>query len=187
MSLIALTTDPDPTVGSPSVLTSSAGFDPDGAAIRIQNADGEQLKSGSQHCNAGYDLRVGPLFRDHRNPRWQTLGSNDKIYMLPGTAVIIQTEELVEFPKKCFGEIFPKVTLLDNGIANITSKVDPGFHGHLRITVFNHGKQTVPLSRGDQFCSLNVFDVRGLVRPYNNRKEDFGTGRSDHLGRTVRD
>src|SRR5882762_8678147 len=184
MSLIALTTDP---LGPPSVLTSSAGFDPDGTAIRIQYGDDKQLEPDTKHCNAGYDLRVGSIFRDHRNPdqRWQTLGSNDKIILLPGAAVIIQTEELVEFPKGCFGQIFPKVTLLDKGIANITSKVDPGFNGHLRITVFNHGKQLESLSRFQQFCSLNVFEVRGSVRPYINRVQNFGTGRSTDLGRIV--
>jgi dCTP deaminase len=167
MALVALTTDPS--LGSPSVVTSSRNFVKDGIAILIQDGDIEQLRADSKDCNDGYDLRVGGAFRDHRNEYGQELDESGRIPLLPGNAVIIQTEEWVEFPDRRFGQIFPKVSLLQRGIANTPSKVDPGFRGNLLVTVFNYGKRTEYLGRRQRFCSLHVFDVEGPVRPYENR------------------
>lgn len=175
MAVIALTTDQ--TVGR-SVVTSSSEFDKEGAAVLIQYGDIEQLKADSKDCNDGYDLRVGGAFRDHRNEYAQVLGQKDTIPLLPGNAVIIQTEESVEFPEHRFGQIFPKISLLQKGIANTPSKVDPGFRGHLLITVFNYGKRKVFLCRGQRFCSLHVFNVEGPVRPYKKDPPAIGAPRS---------
>jgi dCTP deaminase len=128
MAVIALTTDP--ALGPPSVVTSNTEFHKEGTAVLIQQSDIEQLKADSEDCNSGYDLRVGDAFRDHRNDDGaQILGQNEKITLRPGNAVIIRTQESVEFPEHRFGEIFPKVGLLQKGIANTPSKVDPGLHG----------------------------------------------------------
>jgi hypothetical protein len=45
--------------------------------------------------------------------------------------------------------------------------VDPGYIGHLLITVFNLGKKTVTLKKGDPFCTLYVLQVLEGVRPYD--------------------
>ena len=163
MTVIALTAvGPEPTV-----VTSNDAFDREGGAILIQNHDAEQLGVDAKDCNASYDLRVGQIYRDHRNREGQQLGLNDPIMLLPGNAVIIETEELVKFPKTRFGQILPKVSLLQKGIANTPSKVDPGYEGHLLITAFNHGKRPEFLRRYQPFCSLHIFDVTGVVRPYD--------------------
>lgn len=163
MSVIALTSNgPDP-----SVVTSSDAFDREGSAILIQNGDAEQLGADANDCNATYDLRVGQVFRDHRSGGGQELGVSGKIDLLLGNAVIIETEEYVEFPKWLFGQILPRVSLLQQGVANTPSKVDPGYKGNLLVTAFNHGKRTVSLHRGDRFCSLHVFDIGGAVRAYD--------------------
>ncbi|MGH7075265.1 MAG: dCTP deaminase domain-containing protein [Stellaceae bacterium] len=86
--------------------------------------------------------------------------------LLPGNAVIIRTEEEVEFPTTLFGEILPRVKLLQLGIANIPSKVDPGYSGHLLITAFNHGKRTETLCRRQAFCSLHLLTVEEGIIPY---------------------
>ena len=132
MAVIALSASGD----RPSVVTTNDAFDRDGTAILIQNCDLAQLASDTQECNASYDLRVGQIYRDHRNREGQQLGPHDPIILLPGNAVIIETEELVKFPKTRFGQILPKVSLLQRGIANTPSKIDPGYEGHLLITAF---------------------------------------------------
>ncbi|HEY3909634.1 MAG TPA: hypothetical protein VGM07_07065 [Stellaceae bacterium] len=175
MSLIALTTDPGS--DSLSVVTSSSEFRKDGTAVLIQHGDTEQLKIDSEECNDGYDLRVGAAYRDHRNDDAQVLSQNDTIILLPGNAVIIQTQEWVEFPELRFGQIFPKVGLLQRGVTNTPSKVDPGFHGHLLVTVHNYGRRKVCLRRGQRFCSLHVFSVKGPIRPYKKDPPDIGTPR----------
>ena len=176
MALIALTTDPG--LGPQSVVTSNRDFKAGGTAILIRDGDPEQLKADATECNSGYDLCVGRVFRDHRNEYGQELGEEDKIALLPGNAVIIQTQEWIEFPERRFGQIFPKVSLLQKGIANTPSKVDPGFRGNLLITVFNYGKRKEFLCRGQRFCSLHVFNVEGPVRPYEKPPPTIGARRS---------
>jgi dCTP deaminase len=184
MTVIALTTlKPQPTV-----VRSNDEFSRDGLAILIQNGEKDQLGLGGSDCNATYDLRVGEKFRDHRSQDYEDLGHSGEIRLLPGNAVIIQTEEYVKFPRSRFGQILPKVSLLQKGIANTLSKVDPGYEGYLLIPVFNHGKSTVPLTRSERFCSLHVFDVGGLIRPYDKPgKQLLGAQRSSGWLRRVRD
>jgi dCTP deaminase len=185
MALIALTTDPRH--GAPSVVTSRQEFKPAGTAVLIQEGDNGQLRADAVGCNSGYDLRVGAIYRDHRNSYGRELGREGKIILVPGNAVIIQTEEWIEFPERYFGEIFPKVTMLQQGIANIPSKVDPGFRGKLLITVFNYGRRKVRLARGDPFCSLHVFNVDGIVRPYDKRPPEIGARKSAKWPRQLGD
>ena len=79
---------------------------------------------------------------------------------------MIETEEEVWLPHSMFGYIVPKVRLLQDGVSNTLSKVDPGYHAPLVVTVFNLGQKEVELHQGQSFCALVVHDVRPGVRPY---------------------
>jgi deoxycytidine triphosphate deaminase len=184
MAVIALTT-----LGpAASVVRSNDLFDRNKTAILILSGDDSQLGSDATDCNATYDLRVGEKFRDYRSFDYEDLVDSEEIRLLAGNAVIIQTEEFVKFPITRFGQIFPKVSLLQKGLANTPSKVDPGYEGHLLITLFNQGKTTVPLHRYDKFCSLHVLDMAGEVRPYDKPgKQISGVQRSTGWVRRVRD
>ena len=151
----------------PTVLTDSASFDPNGRAILIKGIDTTQLLPNSQACNATYDLRIGTFYRDHRNFEGRTLQDDGSIELLPGNAVIIQTAEEVCFPNVLFGQIVPKVALLQIGASNTPGKIDPGYAGRLLVTTFNHGKRVVKLRCGDRFCSMFVSTVRGSIHPYS--------------------
>lgn len=78
------------------------------------------------------------------------LPQGGKITLHPGAAVIVE-----------------KVSLLQMGISNTSSKVDPGYNGHLLITIFNLGKKTVRIRRGNRFCCLYILRVERNVRPYD--------------------
>lgn len=52
------------------------------------------------------------------------------------------------------------------GLSSTYSKVDPGYNGHLLITLFNLGKTTVTLHREERFCALTLFDVAPGARLY---------------------
>jgi dCTP deaminase len=119
-----------------------AGGD-DGGAMWIQNLDPLQLLAAAS--NVSYDLRVGGEYKDHREVGKKNLPTGSEISLLPGAAVIIETEEKVRLPRSMFGYIVPKVLLLQKGLSNTISKVDPGYDGHLLVTVFNLGKEIVPL------------------------------------------
>lgn len=167
----------------PSVVFTQEEFKLDGSAVLILKPDMRQLDD-AKVCNATYDLRVGDKFKDHRNDTIQALNEGDSIELLPGNAVIIQTEEEVRFPLKLFGQILPRVSLLELGVANTPSKIDPGYSGRLLITTFNHGKRTEKLKRGAGFCSLHLLTVEDGVRPFNGPgKQHTGLPRSSTLQR----
>jgi dCTP deaminase len=168
-----------------SVVFAPNEFGLDGKALLIINPDMSQFE-GSR-CNATYDLRVGAMYRDHRNNTDQALGDGDYIRLLPGNAVIIQTEEEIRMPKRLFGQILPRVSMLQKGIANTPSKIDPGYPGRLLITAFNHGKRTERLYRKEPFCSLHLLTVEDGIIPYNQAgKQLTGVVRTKRLQR-IRD
>jgi dCTP deaminase len=138
-----------------------------GNVIFIQNLDSEQINKTSS-SNVSYDLTVGDEYRDHRDFGTHDLLDGEKIRLQPGAAVIIETAELVQFPKSRFGHIVPKVSLLQDGLSNTSSKIDPGYEGKLLITVFNLGKREVALEKGQPFCTLYILDVafKEEVTPY---------------------
>lgn len=138
----------------------------DGEMVFIQNLDTEQLNA-PEKTNVSYDLRIGREYRDHRDPGKTQVPEDEAIVLHPGSAIIVETEEFVHFPKTRFGQIVPKVSLLQEGISNTSSKVDPGFNGILLVTVFNLGKKPVHLHKGQAFCALYILRVDPGVRPYS--------------------
>lgn len=174
--------------GERTTVTTQRDFDKEGGingnVVLIQNADMEQVAAFSQNSNVGYDLRVGQEYRDHRNQGRTTLAAGDEIDLLPNAAVIIETEELVHFPRKRLGLIVARVSLLQKGISNTSTKVDPGYYGRMLITVFNLGKQNVKLQRGDKLCTLLVYNIDPNANPYEGGpKHITGVGRRGWLQR----
>ena len=156
MSIVPLLTNNGQTVVSRREDFHAAGG-ASGDALLILDMDADQLTGESS--NVSYDLRIGSEYRDHRNTGKHDLREGDNIVLYPGTAVIIQTEEWIHLPRKFFALVVPKVGLLQQGLSNTMSKVDPGYDGHLLITLFNLGKTTVTLKRYAPFCSLCVLRV----------------------------
>jgi deoxycytidine triphosphate deaminase len=180
MGVVPFSTSPP----HPSVVFAPGEFKLDGSAVLIVHPDTRQFDDTKMDCNASYDLRVGDKFKDHRNDTVQALNEGECIELLPGNAVIIQTEEEVRFPSRLFGQILPRVSLLALGIANTPSKIDPGYSGRLLITTFNHRKRTEKLRRGQGFCSLHLLTVEAGVTPFNGPgKQIEGLSRSSPLQR----
>lgn len=135
----------------------------EGEVILIQNLDRSQIIN-TQSSNASYDLRIGNEYKGHDDANKRDLLDEEEIRLDPNSAVIIETMEVVSFPKSRFGHIVPKVSLLQHGISNTSSKIDPGYNGHLLITVFNLGKKTIRLKKNDPFCTLYVLGIgEGVV------------------------
>src|SRR5882724_2733373 len=124
-----------------------------GRTIRIQPLDNRQLLLNTLKSNLTYDLRVGKEYKDHRYEGKADVGEGG-IKLPPNSAVIIQTLEHVHLPKFRFGYIVPKVKLLQKGISNTSSKVDPGYDGRLLVTVFNLGSKIVTLDKEEPFCTI---------------------------------
>jgi deoxycytidine triphosphate deaminase len=74
--------------------------------------------------------------------------------------------EEVEFPTSVFGLIVPRESKLQkHGLEIPPTKVDPGYAGHLCVTIFNHGYKPIQLDYGEQFCALVLFQVSPKAYP----------------------
>jgi dCTP deaminase len=158
---------------APTVVAGPDEFRRDGSAILVHDIDATQLGDGL--CNATYDLRIGRQYKDHRDGLTTDLSRRESFTLPPGGAVLIETEEWVHFPVSVFGYITPKVSLLQQGVSNTSSKVDPGYDGPLVITVFNLGKKVVHLHRGQYFCALSLHRIEGAV-PYSQKGKRLSGG-----------
>ena len=141
-----------PLIRGKTVVESRGEFDAAGGMkgykILIKPLDEKQLLlNAKDESNLTYDLRVGDEYKDHRYKGKADVGE-EGIKLRPNSAVIIQTLEHVHLPKFRFGYIVPKVKLLQKGISNTSSKVDPGYDGRLLVTVFNLGSKTETLHKG---------------------------------------
>ena len=159
-----------------------------GEKILILNIDKSQLQANSHgESNVTYDLRVGDEYRDHRDAGKIYTGERG-IELFPNSAVIIQTHEHVQVPKCRFGYIVPKVFLLQQGVSNTSSKVDPGYEGPLLVAVFNLGKTNVFLKPKQKFCTLVFHDVQGDgVQMYGKSAKRITGNTSMGLFRRMRD
>ena len=156
MSVVPLLLKNDATVADTKDAFEAAGGTKGGAAL-ILGMDPRQL--AGQSSNVSYDLRIGKEYKDHRDAGKHALSKDGTIVFPPGTAVIIETEEFLHLPRTLFAFVVPKVRLLQDGLSNTMLKVDPGYQGHLLVTLFNLGKTTVTLKRGASFCSLCILRV----------------------------
>lgn len=155
-----------PLILDETVVDDQNDFNPEGRAVLIQNIQVQQLGAG-ETSNVSYDLRVGAQCRNLRDRDPKQLGFEGTIILKPRSAVIIQTEENVHLPRGIFGIIAPKVSLLQQGLSTTFSKVDPGYNGHLLITLFNLGPIARTLNKGDGFCAFTALTVEEGARLYN--------------------
>ncbi len=161
-------------------------FSLDGPSILVLGLDKAQFVD-SADANVSYDLQVGGQYRDHRNDGGTGLEDGDELVLYPSGAVIVQTEEHFHMPTCRFGHIVPKVRLLQQGISNTSSKVDPGYDGRLLVTVFNLGKRTVRLRRGQAFCALYILDIMAGAQPYGKPSQQIESAPRTRRLQRVRD
>lgn len=146
----------------------------------IPNFDSTQLLPGTP--NLSYDLRIGSVYKDHSDDLRRDLRDDGIITLLPGDAVVIETEESLHMPSGLFGYIVPGVKWLQQGVSNTLSKVDSGDNGKLFVTLFNPGKNLVPIRRKEGFCSVVVHDVGEGVHWYEgNPKTIAGAGAAEPI------
>jgi len=178
-----------PLVVGQTIAMTEAEFDKaggrQGQTLLIRNFDNTQLSANAP--NLSYELRVGPEYKDHRDGSKWPVTDKEPITLLPGAAVIIETEESLHMPKGMFGYIVPKVSWLQKGISNTLSKVDAGYNGPLLVTIFNLGKNKEDLHLREPFCALVVHDVAAGAQLYEKGpKRLVGPNRKRKLWQKIR-
>jgi len=158
---------------NPTIVENIERFNFEGEAILIKEFESTQFDT-PYRTNISYDLHVGKEYHKVGEPTKKPLSPGQKISLLPGTSAIIRVMEEVHFPRKRFGQIVSRASLLQKGIANWVTKVDPGYNGPLFVTVYNFGVEPQELSYNDPFCALYLLDTSPEgVRPYRGTSKGF--------------
>lgn len=147
----------------------------------MRQMDIESLERSS--CNISYDLHVGDSYVEQaKRDKMKSLKDGDSFLIKPRHAVIIYTQEQVEFPPNLFGIILPKVSLLQYGISNTCSKIDPGYSGKLLVTLFNLGTKTLQIKKGDAVCSLALLSISKEynVIPYSKTEKSLSDTKNSY-------
>jgi len=171
---------------SPTVVQEPDKFNIDGSAVLILGLDVLQI-TGDGDANISYDLRVGKQCRDHRGKTVKEIPEKGSVTLNPGSALIIQTQQYLHLPLQLYGTIAPQVSLLQRGLSTTFSKVDPGYPGPLLITLFNLGKTTVTLHRGECFCALTLYEVRPGARLYKKGAKQIEAPPTEQPRKSIRD
>ena len=157
-----------------TVVVNQREFDTARRAVLLQGAEIAQFTEAGT-SNVSYDLRIGERYRDHKERTVKQLSEPGEITLKPRAAFIIETAEYLQLPVMMYGSIAPKVSLLQRGLSTTYSKVDPGYRGHLLVTLFNLGETTVTLQRGQRFCALTILDVSEGARLYDKEPKQLDT------------
>lgn len=112
-----------------------------------------------QLSGCAYDLRAGKNLTS-RNRGVVVEISTDGYVIQPGELVTIQTLEYIDLSNPLLmGLIVNSHTLLSLGLYHPITTIDPGFKGHLAVTLINHGNTGYRLCSEDRIVKLLLCPV----------------------------
>lgn len=132
---------------------------------------------------ASYDLRVGRKAIKSTTDRDSPLVDLEKERILQigtGEFVEVLTLEKLELPNTISGRIGIRSYFTRKGLVFFAGpQIDPGFKGHLSISLFNTGPRPVIMKYGEPFCTVEFSKLDKPARksysgPYQNQY-DFPT------------
>lgn len=131
----------------------------------IKGYDPESVK---QTC---YELRVGETvwYAYLKNTKFRKTSIKEKggVYLPPKAYATIITMEELELPTDCVGRIMTKGQLFSIGISAVNTYADPGFSGHLGITLINHSTKPVFIPIREPIAKIEFIKLNATVRdPY---------------------
>jgi len=108
----------------------------------------------------GYDVRVGPQYASSIDAKLYSLTPDDKVLIKPGDIVLITTLEDIGMPQNRTISAFitSKVSKVSKGLSHISTNIDPDWKGPLLIALHNPSRNTVSLSYGEAFCTINFIE-----------------------------
>ena len=98
----------------------------------------------------GYDLTIHEVY--FRGPESKvTIGS---AYLDPGDWCLVGTEEKLEIPPDCAGNLWLRTSYIRKGLLAGFGMVDAGFKGNLTVSITNMGPEKVALPIGDRLFQI---------------------------------
>jgi deoxycytidine triphosphate deaminase len=133
----------------------------------------------------GIELRLGSDIRFLSTDEDKQLEANEFLRVAPGETVLISSLERLDFRNETVSEIFPQsslmglitptTTMMREGIAQVSTKIDPGFRGILNWMIRNGSVQDLILGYGEPIFKLTLFlldEAETPEVPYGDRERD---------------
>jgi deoxycytidine triphosphate deaminase len=124
--------------------------------------------------DASLDLTVGEAwFHGGDNVEYRI--QDDGLSLKPGDSCVVETNERIGVPANAFGLVTGKGKYIFQGVLVSPGKMDPGFFQRLRIGLYNGGRKTAQLKKGEPFCTVCFLELdpsfdrvrrKGDLRPY---------------------
>ena len=112
-----------------------------------------------------YDLRVGEYaYSFMQKPADIEISSIQPLIIRPKEVVMVIVHEEVRFPEDVCGRIFATVGVMSAGLSYVTTTIDPGYEGTLRIALINHGNRPAKLLYKQTLCKLEFEKLGKRVR-----------------------
>jgi len=129
-----------------------------------------------------YDLRVGKQARSRNRMMKFSLDSGKDFYIESGECVTIETLEVLNFREPpLFGYVVNKHSVLARGLVHPITKIDPGFKGHLAVTMFNHGNEAEKIEFGQKIISLVIYPLHAIPDRIYGDTQVPSSGREGNL------
>lgn len=133
----------------------------------------------------GIELRLGKHVLFHSTGEEKELGPDMFLKVHPGETVSISSMESIDFSAEkvqeilqdcmLMGLITPTTTMMREGISQVTTKIDTGFHGNLNWGLRNGSTKELILQYGEPIFKLTIFVLDKDESPklaYGERPDD---------------
>lgn len=119
------------------------------------------------------DLKVGKIYLPSARPGQDGSAENpiESHHIVPvGATVVVETAEVFHLPHTIGAFGFPPTSVSNIGIlVTNLGHLDPGYHGTVRFTLVNMGRNPYPLRRGESIYTTLLFRVGPPVADYEAR------------------
>jgi len=136
---------------------------------------------------ASYDMRVGrKVLKSSKERESSPIIDMEKekiLHIETGEFVEIMTLEKAQLPPNICGRIGIRSYFTRKGLIPFAGpQVDPGFRGHLIISVFNTGPRPIIMKYGEPFCTIEFHELSGQCeKPYSGEYQDQEDFPSDNI------
>ncbi|MGH7476971.1 MAG: dCTP deaminase domain-containing protein [Longimicrobiales bacterium] len=133
----------------------------------------------------GIELRLGGEILFHSTGEEKVLEPGTFLKVHPGESVIITSIETIDFTpgsvepilpgKMLMGLITPTTTMMREGISQVATKIDAGFHGTLNWGLRNNSTKDLIIQYGEPLFKLTVLTLEADEAPeipYGGRPDD---------------
>lgn len=133
----------------------------------------------------GIELRVGKTVFFHSTDEEYQFEEGTFLKVKPGETILFTSFETIDFTDETVAKLFPgeclmalitpTTTMMREGIAQVTTKIDPGFRGVLNWSLRNEASKDIVLKYKEPIFKLTIFKLSANEKPdvlYGQREND---------------